>query len=86
MKKEELIEKIRMVDVAQNSWEQENLLFVTTLNDDQIKAVLEPLLEEERNDENGDVIYDNDTMAQILSEKYPDDIVILYSEPDYLQI
>jgi hypothetical protein len=86
MQKKEIIEKIRVVNVAQNSWEQENLLFITTLNNEQIKSVLQPLLEEERNLENGEILYDNDPMAEILSEKYPDDIVILYSEPDYLTI
>jgi hypothetical protein len=25
-------------------------------------------------------------MANILSEKYPDDIVVLYAEPDYLTL
>jgi hypothetical protein len=42
------------------------------------------LLEEERNDENGEVLYANDDMVSILGEKYPDDIVILYGEPDEL--
>ena len=32
------------------------------------------------------VIYANDDMARILSEKYPNDIVVLYAEPDYLTI
>lgn len=86
MNKKEIIEKIRIVEVSQNSWDEENLLLLTTLNDEQIKVVLLPLLEEERNDENGEVLYANDDMANILSEKYPDDIVILYGEPDELVI
>jgi hypothetical protein len=84
MNKKEIIEKVRIVEVTQNSWDEENLLLLTTLTDEQIKVVLLPLLEEERNDENGEVIYANDDMASILSEKYPDDIVILYGEPDEL--
>lgn len=86
MTKKQIIEKIRIVEVTQNSWEEENLLLLTTLNDEQIKVVLLPLLEEERNDENGEVLYANDDMVNILSEKYPDDIVILYGEPDELVI
>ena len=77
---------IRIVEVRQNSWEEENLLLLTTLTDEEIKSVLQPLLEEERNCEDGEVIYANDDMASILSEKYPTDIVLLYSEPDYLVI
>jgi hypothetical protein len=86
MNKKEIVEKIRIVEVSQNSWEEENLLLLTTLTDEQIKAVLTPLLQEEREDETGEVIYANEDMASVLSEKYPDDIVILYGEPDYLNI
>ena len=82
MTKKQIIDKIRIVEVSQNSWDEENLLLLTTLDDEQIKVVLLPLLEEERNDENGEVLYANDDMVSILSEKYPDDIVVLYGEPD----
>jgi hypothetical protein len=86
MNKKEIVEKIRIVEVSQNSWDEENLLLLTTLSDEQIEAVLSPLIEEERQSENGEVIYANDDMAQILSDKYPNDIVVLYAEPDYLTI
>jgi hypothetical protein len=86
MKKEEMIEKLRVVEVSQNSWEEENLLLLTTLTDEQIEIVLSPLVEEERNAEEGEVIYANDDMAQILRHKYPNDIVVLYGEPEYLTI
>jgi hypothetical protein len=86
MNKKEIVEKIRIVEVSQNSWDEENLLLLTTLSDEQIEAVLFPLIEEERQSEDGEVIYANDDMAQILSDKYPNDIVVLYAEPDYLTI
>lgn len=86
MNKNELIEKLRIVEIAQNSWEEENLLLLTTLKDSQIESILKPLIEEEKADPNGAIIYSNEDMASILSEKYPNDIVILYSEPDYLTI
>jgi hypothetical protein len=86
MNKKEIVEKIRIVEVSQNSWDEENLLLLTTLTDEQIEIVLNPLLEEERSCEDGSVIYANEDMASILSEKYPNDIVVLYGEPDYLTI
>lgn len=86
MEKKEIIEKIRIVEVSQNSWDEENLTLLTTLNDEQIKIVLDPLLEEERNDESGEILYDNDTLVQILSDKYPNDILLSYGEFDYLTI
>jgi len=86
MTKKEIVEKIRIVEVSQNSWDEENLLLLTTLTDEQIEIVLSPLVEEERNAEEGEVIYANDDMAQILRDKYPNDIVVLYGEPEYLTI
>ena len=86
MEKKEIVEKIRIVEVSQNSWDEENLLLLTTLSDEQIEIVLNPLLEEERNCEDGSVIYANDDITQILSDKYPNDIVVLYAEPDYLTL
>lgn len=82
----EIIEKLRIVEVAQNSWEEENLLLLTTLEDSQIESILKPLVEEERADEDGTLIYSNEDMANILANKYPNDIVLLYAEPDYLTI
>lgn len=82
---EHIKEKIRFVEVRQNSWEQENISLLTTLNDEEIKKVLQPLVDEER-EADGDVIYDNDVMVQMLSETYPNDIVISYSVPDDLEL
>jgi hypothetical protein len=86
MTKKEIIEKIRLVEVCQNSWELENLLLLTTLTDEQIQIVLTPLIEEERANGDGEVIYDNDIMVQILSDKYPKDFILSYGQPDYLTI
>ena len=62
------------------------MLLLTTLTNEQIQIVLNPLLEQERESEDDEVIYANDDMAQILSDKYPNDIVVLYAEPDYLTL
>ena len=86
MTKAQIIDNIRVVNVSQNSWQDEDLLLLTTLTDEQIETTLSPLLNEERQDESGEVIYSNDDMANILSKKYPHDIVVLYAEPDYLTI
>jgi len=86
MTKAQIIDNIRVVNVSQNSWQDEDLLLLTTLTDEQIETTLKPLIEEERQDESGEVIYSNEDMANILSEKYPDDIVVLYAEPDYLTL
>ena len=84
--KAQIIDNIRVVNVSQNSWQDEDLLLLTTLTDEQIESTLSPLIEEERQDESGEVIYSNEDMANILSEKYANDIVVLYAEPDYLTL
>ena len=86
MKKKEIVEKIRIVKISQNSWAEENLTLLTTLTDEQIKIVLTPLIEEERANDTGEILYDNDTMVQILSDKYPNDILLSYGKFDYLTI
>jgi hypothetical protein len=86
MTKKEIVDKIRIVEVYQNSWAEENLILLTTLTDEQITIVLNPLIKEERANESGEILYDNDTMLQILSDKYPDDILVSYGEPDYITI
>lgn len=86
MTKKQIIEKIRVVNVSQNSWQDEDLLLLTTLNDEQIEATFNSLVDQERQDESGEVIYSNEDMANILSKKYPYDIVVLYAEPDYLTL
>ena len=40
MNKNEIIDKIRIVEVSQNSWDEENLLLLTTLTDEQIKSCI----------------------------------------------
>ena len=84
--KAQIIDNIRIVNVSQNSWQDENLLLLTTLTNEQIETTLNPLINEERQDKSGEVIYSNDDMANILSKKYLDDIVVLYAEPYYLTL
>ena len=86
MTKEQIIDKIRIVEVYHNSWAEENLLLLTTLTDEQITIILDPLIEEELANESGELLYYNDTLVQILSDKYPNDILLSYGEFDYLTI
>ena len=79
-------QKLRIVEVQQNSWEEENILLLTTLDDEQIKSVLQPLIEEERNCEDGEVLYDNETMVTMLQDKFQNEIVFMYEQPDDLVI
>lgn len=78
---------LRIVEVCTTGYEEENFLLLTDLSDNQIYPVIEPLVKEERDSEDGSVIYDNGAMAEILQEKYPNNIVIMYSKDsvDYIE-
>lgn len=76
-------ENLRIVEISTSSWEEENFVLLTDLDDDQISKVVAPLIQTERET---DELIDNDSIANILSEKYPKNIVIMYSRDgfDYL--
>jgi hypothetical protein len=78
---------LRIVEVCTTGYEEENFLLLTNLSDNQIYSVIYPLVKEERANESGDVLYDNEAMTEILQGKYPNDIVIMYSKDsvDYIE-
>lgn len=69
-------ENLRIVKVNTTAFEEEDFILLTTLNDDQIKEVIIPIVEAERNDGED---YDNDGLVWTLKEKYPNEMVEQYS-------
>ena len=70
------LENLRIVKVNTTAFEEEDFILLTTLNDAQIKEVIIPIVEAERNDGEN---YDNDGLVWTLKEKYPNEIVEQYS-------
>lgn len=70
------LENLRIVKVNTTAFEEEDFILLTTLNDDQIKEVIMPIVEAERNDGED---YDNDGLVWTLKEKYPNEMVEQYS-------
>lgn len=74
--------KLNLIQVNTTAWEEEDFLLVTTLNDEQIKSVVEPLVLAERNDGN---VYDNDDLVGELKKQFPNDVILHYT-PDAIEI
>lgn len=72
---------VRIVEIASNGIAEENFLLLTTLTNEQIELILQPLIEDERDEKinpNNDVIYDNEVMTAALVDAYPNDIAFMY--------
>ena len=73
---------MRVVEINTTAYSDENLFIITDLTNDEIEAVIEPLVLAERN---GDDEYDNEMLFAELKKAYPNN-VILEGESHYLSI
>jgi hypothetical protein len=74
---------MRVIRINTTAWEEEDFYLLTTLTDDQIIEVVEPIVQAERD---GDECYDNETLFEVLKDLYPNDYVEMYVEFDKLTI
>lgn len=66
------IDEIRIVEINTTAFEGENFFIITDLTDDEIQAIIEPIIESERNN---DEWYDNDMLINALYDAYPNRLV-----------
>lgn len=66
--------------IKTTAWQEEDFVLLTTLNEDQIREVITPIVELERE---GDGEYDNGSLVLALQEAYPNDTVEEYSQELY---
>ena len=75
-----LKEPIRLVRVSTTSNEEEDFLLITELTDAEIQAVVTPIVEKERNEEQAEeYFYDNEGLLWALKDHYPRCLVIQYT-------
>ncbi len=67
------MKKTRLFQINTTAWDEEDFLLETTLTAEQIQRVLEPIVQNER--DNG-VEYDNDSLCTALQEAYPIDLIV----------
>ena len=72
---------MRVIRINTTAWVEEDFYLVTTLDDQDIVEVIQPLVNAERD---GEEYYDNDTLFQALKDRFPCDHVDMYTEFDKL--
>ena len=75
---------MRVVEINTTAYSDENLFIITDLTDDEIEAVIEPLVLAERNGGDDDE-YDNEMLFAELKKAYPNN-VIFDGESHYLSV
>jgi hypothetical protein len=71
-----LMESIRLVNINTTSFDEEDFLLVTDLTDNEIKDIVTPIVESERE---GEEYYDNEGLFWALKTHYPNNLVIQYT-------
>jgi hypothetical protein len=71
--------KLNLVQINTTAWDEEDFLLVTSLTEDQIKEVIEPIVLAEREVVNGDVMYYNEDYVHLLQQQYPSATIIHYN-------
>jgi hypothetical protein len=74
---------MRVIRVNTTAWSEEDFYLVTTLDDDQIIEVINPLVNAERD---GEGEYDNDSLVEALKFRFPLEYVDCYTEFDEIVI
>lgn len=79
-----LKESVNLIRVSTTSNEEEDFLLLTDLNDQEIKDIITPIVEKEResqdfDDEENCDFYDNEGLVWALKDHYPNNLVIQYT-------
>lgn len=72
---------MRVVKVKTTAWEEEDFFLLTTLDNQQITEVVNPLVMAERDGYEG---YDNDIILKSLRKRFPHDTIELVTEIEEL--
>ena len=72
---------MRVIRINTTAWIDEDFYLLTTLDDDQIAEVIQPIVNAGRD---GYEQYDNDTLLQALKHRFPMEYADMYTEFDKL--
>ena len=73
---------MRVIRINTTAWMEEDFYLVTTLDDDQIAEVIQPIVNVSRRWD--DEEYDNDMLLQALKDRFPLEYSDMYTEFDKL--
>lgn len=74
---------MKAYEINTTAYDEENFVILTDLNDSQIKKVIEPIVNRERED--GEY-YDNDSLIDALVNAYPKNQFYAYTTPKLISI
>jgi hypothetical protein len=74
--------KLNTYQINTTAWDEEDFLLITSLTEEQITKVIEPIVNDEREKE---IQYDNDMLVEALINKYPK-AVINYIHPSSIEL
>jgi hypothetical protein len=72
---------MRVIRINTSAWSEEDFYLLTTLEDDQIAEVIQPIVNAERD---GEDYYDNYMILQALKDRFPLEYTDMYQEFDKL--
>lgn len=74
---------MKAFEINTTAYDEENFVILTDLNEIQIKKVLEPIVNRERE---FDEYYDNDMLIDALLDAYPENQFYAYTTPKLISI
>jgi hypothetical protein len=75
---------IEVFQIRVNSWEEEDLTILSDASAEQIEAVLQPMVDEERNDTN--VFYDHDDYVNALKKALRGYTIQYVPQPYFIEL
>ena len=69
------MKNLNVFEIKTSSWKEENFYLMTNLTQEQIKKIIEPMVDYEKDN---DFIHSNDDYVEALQLKYPKAIVVHY--------
>jgi hypothetical protein len=76
------MKNLNVFEIATSGWEEENFRLMTNLTEKQIRDVIKPMVDKERED---DIVLSNDDYVQALQDKYRNKVVVLFVDFELLE-
>ena len=70
---------MQVFKINTSAWEEENFYLMTSLDEEQIKKIIQPMVEYEREN---DIMYENEEYVNALQQRYPKATIVYYQAFD----
>jgi hypothetical protein len=76
------MKNLSVFEIATSGWKEENFRLMTNLTEEQVRGVIQPMVDKERED---DIVLSNDDYVQALQDKYKSKLVVLFVDFELLE-